>query len=103
MLSRPAGSEARAAALCQQLLAAVRELLVPLPGRAARVLELTALKEQGEAQERELVDWADPRADQGERASRNPVERSMSVAWPTGMIRPGWYSRGVRSVGPRPR
>ncbi|MCX4783882.1 hypothetical protein [Streptomyces sp. NBC_01264] len=53
---------ARAAALYRQLLAATRQLLVPLPGRAARVLELAALKEPGEAEARELAGWADPRA-----------------------------------------
>ncbi|MEV5387251.1 hypothetical protein [Streptomyces sp. NPDC052721] len=46
---------ARAAALYRKLLAAARELLVPLPGRAARVLELAALKEPGEAQARERL------------------------------------------------
>ncbi|MFJ2218177.1 hypothetical protein ACIQVO_38250 [Streptomyces sp. NPDC101062] len=39
-----------------------RELLVPLPGRAARVLELAALNEPGQAEARELAGWADPRA-----------------------------------------
>ncbi|MFB8401143.1 hypothetical protein [Streptomyces sp. NPDC055912] len=53
---------ARAAALYRQLLAAARELLVPLPGRAARVLDLAALKEPGEKEARDLAGWADPRA-----------------------------------------
>ncbi|MFF8786710.1 hypothetical protein [Streptomyces sp. NPDC015125] len=53
---------ARAAGLYRQLLAAARELLVPLPGRAARVLKLAALKEPGETEARELAGWADPRA-----------------------------------------
>ncbi|MFG2359707.1 hypothetical protein [Streptomyces sp. NPDC048521] len=35
---------------------------MPLPGRAARVLEMAALKEPGEAEARELAGWADPRA-----------------------------------------
>jgi hypothetical protein len=37
-------------------------LLVPLPGRAARVLQLAALKEPGEPEARELAGRADPRA-----------------------------------------
>ncbi|MFI9359360.1 hypothetical protein ACIGXU_37175, partial [Streptomyces lydicus] len=53
---------ARAAALYRQLLAAARELLVPLPGRAARALELAALQEPGEQEAWELAGWADPRA-----------------------------------------
>lgn len=53
---------ARAAALYRQLLAAARELLVPLPGRAARVLELAALTVPSEEEARELAGWADPRA-----------------------------------------
>ncbi|MFK0143186.1 hypothetical protein [Streptomyces murinus] len=53
---------ARAAALYGEALAAARELLVPLPGRAARVLELAALADPGEVQARELAGWADPRA-----------------------------------------
>ncbi|MDX3695024.1 hypothetical protein PV726_32740 [Streptomyces europaeiscabiei] len=52
----------RAAALYAEVLAAARELLVPLPGRAARVLELAALTGPGEKQARELAGWADPRA-----------------------------------------
>ncbi|MER8073778.1 hypothetical protein ABTZ59_36770 [Streptomyces sp. NPDC094034] len=35
---------------------------MPLPGRAARVLELAALNEPGVAEARELAGWADPRA-----------------------------------------
>ncbi|MFD8396369.1 hypothetical protein ACFV2N_46160 [Streptomyces sp. NPDC059680] len=53
---------ARAAAHYGKLLAAARELLVPLHGRAARVLELAALQEPGEQEARELAGWADPRA-----------------------------------------
>jgi hypothetical protein len=53
---------ARAAELYRQVLAAARDLVVPLPGRAARVLELAALPEPGEAAARELAGWADPRA-----------------------------------------
>jgi hypothetical protein len=37
------------------------EVLVPLPGRAARVLELAALQEPGAGEARELAGWA-PRA-----------------------------------------
>ncbi|MEO3978967.1 hypothetical protein [Streptomyces sp. CAU 1734] len=53
---------ARGAALYRQVLAAARELLVPLPGRAARVLELAALVDPGETEARKLAGWADPRA-----------------------------------------
>ncbi|ASQ91840.1 hypothetical protein [Streptomyces sp. 11-1-2] len=52
----------RAARLYAEVLAAARELLVPLPGRAARVLKLTALHRPGPEQVRELARWADPRA-----------------------------------------
>ncbi|MEV6680723.1 hypothetical protein AB0N09_28235 [Streptomyces erythrochromogenes] len=54
---------ARAVALYGQVLAAARELLVPLPGRAARVLELAALQKPGEKEAEELAGWADPRAE----------------------------------------
>ncbi|WP_235787257.1 hypothetical protein [Streptomyces mutabilis] len=54
---------ARSAELYGEVLAAARELLVPLPGRAARVLQLAALQEPGEAEARELAGWADPRAE----------------------------------------
>ncbi|MGW1288632.1 hypothetical protein ACWD4N_34385, partial [Streptomyces sp. NPDC002586] len=57
-----AADPARAARLYAEVLAAARELLVPLPGRAARVLQLTALEDPGEAQALELARWADPRA-----------------------------------------
>lgn len=53
---------ARAAALYRQVLSAARGLLVLLPGRAARVLELAELADPGEEQARELAGWADPRA-----------------------------------------
>nr|WP_258404872.1 hypothetical protein [Streptomyces sp. F12] len=53
---------AGAAGVYREVLLLARELLVPLPGRAARVLELAALKEPGQAQARELAGWADPRA-----------------------------------------
>ncbi|MEV7060905.1 hypothetical protein AB0N95_36310 [Streptomyces microflavus] len=52
----------RPALLYVQLLAAVRELLVPLPDRAARVLQLAALQHPGPEHARELARWADPRA-----------------------------------------
>ncbi|MGW2035230.1 hypothetical protein [Streptomyces sp. NPDC001811] len=52
----------RAARLYAEVLAAARELLVPLPGRAARVLELTALIRPGSEHVLELARWADPRA-----------------------------------------
>ncbi|MDX2854431.1 hypothetical protein PV342_39695 [Streptomyces sp. PA03-3a] len=52
----------RAAALYHQVLDAARELLVPLPGRAARVLELAALTAPSGPDARELAGWADPRA-----------------------------------------
>ncbi|MEV0598485.1 hypothetical protein AB0I82_04155 [Streptomyces sp. NPDC050315] len=52
----------RAASLYAEVLAAARELLVPLPGRAARVVQLTALKHPGQAEAAELARWADPRA-----------------------------------------
>ncbi|MFE7485166.1 hypothetical protein [Streptomyces sp. NPDC057552] len=53
---------ARAAALYGEVLAAARELLVPLPGRAARVLQLAAFADPGRAEALELAGWADPRA-----------------------------------------
>ncbi|MER6787923.1 hypothetical protein ABT330_25420 [Streptomyces sp. NPDC000658] len=51
-----------AAVLYADILAAARNLLVPLPGRAARVLELVALQHPGAAEAKELAGWADPRA-----------------------------------------
>jgi hypothetical protein len=54
----PAG----AAAVYREVLLLARELLVPLPGRAARVLELAALDEPGAGEVREPAGWADPRA-----------------------------------------
>ncbi|MFE2046382.1 hypothetical protein ACFXAZ_36770 [Streptomyces sp. NPDC059477] len=59
--ARPAGP-GDAALLYTELLGAARELLVPLPERAARVLQLTALKDPGTAEAAELARWADPRA-----------------------------------------
>ncbi|WP_443977607.1 hypothetical protein [Streptomyces anulatus] len=53
---------AGAAGVYREVLVLARELLVPLHGRAARVLELAALKEPGRAEARELAGWADPRA-----------------------------------------
>ncbi|MFI0742836.1 hypothetical protein ACH4PU_32845 [Streptomyces sp. NPDC021100] len=52
----------QAAALYTSTLGAARELLVPLPGRAARVLDPAALGHPGAAEARELAGWADPRA-----------------------------------------
>ncbi|MFE0356447.1 hypothetical protein ACFW2K_38805 [Streptomyces nigra] len=52
-----------AAVLYADILGAARELLVPLPGRAARVLELVALQHPGAAEAKELAGWADPRAE----------------------------------------
>ncbi|WP_031087892.1 hypothetical protein [Streptomyces sp. NRRL S-1831] len=57
-----AAEAGRAARLYTEVLAAARELLVPLPGRAARVLELTALTRPGPEHALELARWADPRA-----------------------------------------
>ncbi|WP_432158559.1 hypothetical protein [Streptomyces sp. bgisy153] len=51
-----------AVVLYTDILGAARNLLVPLPGRAARVLELTALEHPGEAEAGELAQWSDPRA-----------------------------------------
>lgn len=51
-----------AVTLYTQLLRAARELLVPLPARAARVLELAALQHPGAEEAVELAGWADPRA-----------------------------------------
>nr|WP_181411994.1 hypothetical protein [Streptomyces sp. F12] len=48
--------------LYTELLGAARELLVPLPDRAARVLELAALTQPGAEEAAELARWADPRA-----------------------------------------
>ncbi|MFJ6438710.1 hypothetical protein [Streptomyces sp. NPDC091416] len=48
--------------LYTELLGAARELLVPLPERAARVLQLAALQGPGEAEAAELVRWWDRRA-----------------------------------------
>ncbi|MFE4336573.1 hypothetical protein ACFRQM_46725 [Streptomyces sp. NPDC056831] len=57
-----AADEDRPARLYAEVVAAARELLVPLPGRAERVLELTALERPGPDQVLELARWADPRA-----------------------------------------
>ncbi|MFF7764144.1 hypothetical protein [Streptomyces griseorubiginosus] len=48
--------------LYTDILSAARELLVPLPARAARVLELAALTGPGAAEAKEVAGWADPRA-----------------------------------------
>ncbi|MFE4639448.1 hypothetical protein [Streptomyces sp. NPDC056730] len=48
--------------LYADLLGAAHQLLVPLPDRAARVLELAALQAPGAAEAAELAGWADPRA-----------------------------------------
>ncbi|WP_406073088.1 hypothetical protein [Streptomyces virginiae] len=52
----------RPARLYAAVVAAARELLVPLPDRAARVLQLTALERPSPDQALELARWADPRA-----------------------------------------
>ncbi|MFI7236966.1 hypothetical protein [Streptomyces cyaneofuscatus] len=55
--------EDRPTQLYTELLHATRELLVPLPGRAPRVLELTALTDPGPHDAAELARWTDPRAE----------------------------------------
>ncbi|MEV7157266.1 hypothetical protein AB0N77_22005 [Streptomyces misionensis] len=57
-----AADPAGAAGVYREVLLLARELLVPLRGRAARVLELAAFDEPGMAEARELAGWADPRA-----------------------------------------
>ncbi|MGW3387343.1 hypothetical protein [Streptomyces cinereoruber] len=57
-----AAEEGRAARLYIQVLAMARELLVPLPERAERVLQLTALPHPEPEHAQELARWADPRA-----------------------------------------
>lgn len=57
-----AAEEGRASRLYIEVLQMARELLVPLPERAARVLQLTALPQPGPEHARELARWADPRA-----------------------------------------
>lgn len=52
----------RSARLYTDLLTAARDLLVPLPARAARVLELTAHQRPGRAEAAEIARWSDPRA-----------------------------------------
>ncbi|MFE6274093.1 hypothetical protein ACFVQ9_35490 [Streptomyces goshikiensis] len=54
--------EDRPARLYAGLLGAARELLVPLPERAARVLQLAALTGPGKKETAEFASWADPRA-----------------------------------------
>jgi hypothetical protein len=54
----PAG----AAGVYREVLLLARELLAPLPDRAARIRELAALNEPGADEARELARWADPRA-----------------------------------------
>lgn len=51
-----------AAVLYTDILGAARNLLVPLPDRAARVLELVALQHPEATEAKELASWADPRA-----------------------------------------
>ncbi|MFJ3279011.1 hypothetical protein [Streptomyces halstedii] len=51
-----------AAVLYADILGAARNLLVPLPDRAARVLELVALQHPEATEAKELAGWADPRA-----------------------------------------
>ncbi|MFD9461149.1 hypothetical protein [Streptomyces sp. NPDC060027] len=65
--------EGRAIVLYREILAAARELLVPLPGRAARVLELAALTHPGSVEAAELAGWADPRASYFFRSGPAPV------------------------------
>ncbi|MFD7859038.1 hypothetical protein ACFV6B_32855 [Streptomyces microflavus] len=55
--------QSRPARLYTELLDLARELLVPLPGRAARVLELAALTDPGPHDAAELARWTDPRAE----------------------------------------
>ncbi|WP_218108023.1 hypothetical protein [Streptomyces sp. EN27] len=55
--------EDRPAHLYTQLHHLARELLAPLPGRAARVLELTALTDPGPDDAADLARWTDPRAE----------------------------------------
>ncbi|MER6017719.1 hypothetical protein [Streptomyces anulatus] len=55
--------EGRPAHLYTELLNLAQELLVPLPGRAARVLELAALTDPGPDDAAELARWTDPRAE----------------------------------------
>ncbi|MET8771671.1 hypothetical protein [Streptomyces sp. NPDC004658] len=54
---------AAAAGVYREVLLLARELLVPLHGRAARVLELAALTQPGADEAAELAHWADPRAE----------------------------------------
>ncbi|MEU5137020.1 hypothetical protein [Streptomyces californicus] len=55
--------EDRPTHLYTELLNAAHELLVPLPGRAARVLELAALTDPGPHDAAALARWTDPRAE----------------------------------------
>ncbi|MGQ4364257.1 hypothetical protein [Streptomyces sp. SAS_272] len=57
-----AAAPGEAVQLYADLLGAAHQLLVPLPDRAARVLELAALTQPGAAEAQELARWADPRA-----------------------------------------
>ncbi|MFE0773333.1 hypothetical protein [Streptomyces sp. NPDC058861] len=57
-----AAEEGRATRLYLEVLEMARELLVPLPERAERVLQLTALPHPGPEHAQELARWADPRA-----------------------------------------
>ncbi|SCD32051.1 hypothetical protein GA0115243_100885 [Streptomyces sp. ScaeMP-e83] len=55
--------EDRPTHLYTELLNLTQELLVPLPGRAVRVLELAALTDPGPHDAAELARWTDPRAE----------------------------------------
>ncbi|MFC8949506.1 hypothetical protein [Streptomyces rochei] len=63
ILHGSAATPGEAASLYTELLGAARNLLVPLPARAARVLALAAIEHPGEKEARELAGWADPRAE----------------------------------------
>ncbi|MFD7637042.1 hypothetical protein ACFV8G_26525, partial [Streptomyces sp. NPDC059873] len=62
ILHGSAAGPGEAVQLYADLLGAAHQLLVPLPDRAARVLELAALQAPGAAEAAELAGWADPRA-----------------------------------------
>ncbi|MBW8797851.1 MAG: hypothetical protein JF597_30975 [Streptomyces sp.] len=62
ILHGSAAGPGEAVQLYADLLGAAHQLLVPLPDRAAHVLELAALQAPGEAEVAELARWSDPRA-----------------------------------------
>ncbi|WP_279617143.1 hypothetical protein [Streptomyces regalis] len=62
ILHGSAAGPGEAVQLYADLLGAAHQLLVPLPDRAARVLELAALTQPGAAEAAELARWSDPRA-----------------------------------------